>query len=605
MIVPFHSRIARTAAVALVLGAAPGVGQPADVRVRQLSPEGSPSTNVQVAAGTRAISPDGKWVVFYADVATNGVPEIYSVRRFGGTPVRLSAFRPGVGSAAPAEITISPDSRRVLYRLDDETAGRRELWSVPIQGPATAAVKLNPDEPAANVAQAPPRFSADGQYVAFEFHEGFPEGEVWTAPVDGSAPAVRVTPAPGEGSFTDDVLYGAERVVFLASFVEGAALELWSAPYDGSAAATRISGTLAPGGSISSFALSPDGRQVAYRGSQRFPGVVELFTVPAAGPFSAAKRISPDLATDTDVEQFEFSENGARVLFTIAGAEPTELWSAPIAGTSADADPISGPLPSYVQFPLFETGGQVAYRVGIDGTQYELHLAPTVGPPSAARVISEEPVAGGGLFSGRLHRSGATLYALASGRLRDVDQREYYAAPVAGITTVQPLFAAIPTGGLAVLCTAGRAGAVLVFCAETGGDGVVRLFRAPLDLGAPPEQINEGVAAANNDVTDLEVDPRGQWVAFRWDGGLDERYDLYRARVDGAGSPQRLHALPASNSADVPAGDSFDWTPDGFGVVYVADHDVFGKRELWIADAMVFRADFEGGGTGEWSAVSP
>ena len=71
------------------------------------------------------------------------------------------------------------------------------------------------------------------------------------------------------------------------------------------------------------------------------------------------------------------------------------------------------------------------------------------------------------------------------------------------------------------------------------------------------------------------------------------------------GSPHRVHAVPVPAGADIVAPGGFDFTPDGEGIVYLADHDVDEKLELWISDGMVFRADFEWGDLAEWSGTAP
>ncbi|MEO8276485.1 MAG: hypothetical protein ABI639_09705, partial [Thermoanaerobaculia bacterium] len=93
------------------------------------------------------------------------------------------------------------------------------------------------------------------------------------------------------------------------------------------------------------------------------------------------------------------------------------------------------------------------------------------------------------------------------------------------------------------------------------------------------------------------------WVAFRSDNNVDERFDLFRVPTDGSALPSRVHAAAASAAFDVTAGENIVFTPDSHGIVYSADHEVNGEEDLWISDDVVFRADFEGGNSGEWSAI--
>lgn len=71
------------------------------------------------------ISPDGGYVVYWADQETDGVFELWSVPLSGGTPVRLSGAL--VGDGRPHSFGITPDSSRVVYKVEQDSAGVDEL----------------------------------------------------------------------------------------------------------------------------------------------------------------------------------------------------------------------------------------------------------------------------------------------------------------------------------------------------------------------------------------------------------------------------------------------------------------------------------------------
>lgn len=99
------------------------------------------------------ISPDGRRVIYQA--TQSGTLNYYSVPTAGpaaaGMP--LSAFILGspIESAAYA---ISPDNSRVVYVGPQTTGGVSELYSVPIDGPVAAAVRLNPAPPLVDAVHA-------------------------------------------------------------------------------------------------------------------------------------------------------------------------------------------------------------------------------------------------------------------------------------------------------------------------------------------------------------------------------------------------------------------------------------------------------------------
>lgn len=602
-------------AVAVSLaGGVPLAAQTADLHVRQVSPEGGPNSDVESSQSFRAISPDGKWIVFHADVETDNVPEIYSARRFGGAPVRLSAVRPQ-SSDSLRPIQITPDSRHVIFSIDQETLGRQEIWSVPIQGPATAAAKLSPPTPLAAEAQGSPVISPGGEHVLFAFGVTGGTRELWSAPADGSAPAIRLSPDPPPGATGVGLQrFSAQRIVFSGDFATAGRAELWSAPYDGSALATRISGSMTSGGNVVEALFTPDELRVVYQADQRFNEQFELFSVPVTGPFSAAERVSPDLVAGGDADTPQISSDGTRVIFTADALvnDRVELWSAPLAGPAAAAIRLNEELVANgdVQ-PLFgfnELDGFVVFRADFQvDERFEVLLVPTAGPASASVNITGSMVAGGDVTGAAVVPVGSESYVIAVGDLRIDGKNEFHTAPGDGSGDLTPLFSAIPAGeDLHPNCAGEFVGEELVFCADAIDLGVVLAFRVPMNRSAEPEMISTGTAGAASDVTELDVDPSGTWAYFRWDREVDERHDLYRTRADGSGEPERIHAPPLPPGGDLFEDDSgFAFPPDGHGIYYLADHDVDEKLELWLADAMVFRADFEWGDLSEWTTSVP
>jgi Tol biopolymer transport system component len=89
------------------------------------------------------ITPDSSRVVYIAYQPINGQDELYSVPISGpaGLGVKLNG-----GLAAGGDVTpflISPDSRRVVYRANQQAINVFELYSTPTEGPASAGIKLN------------------------------------------------------------------------------------------------------------------------------------------------------------------------------------------------------------------------------------------------------------------------------------------------------------------------------------------------------------------------------------------------------------------------------------------------------------------------------
>ena len=203
----------------------PGFVAGGDVRHSQ-----GPGGNGQIVAFAVAvaITPEGSRVLYVADQEVDERFELYGVAIDGSSaPVRLSGALVAGGDALAFETT--PDGGRVLYLADQEVDERVELYSVP--GAGGPAVKL----------------SAGAHVDVFHFD---PQGA---------------------------------RVVYRARVGAGP-FELFSAPVDGSQPPVRLNSALVSGGQVEpDFRISPDGAWVAYVADQRADEVRELFAVPIEG----------------------------------------------------------------------------------------------------------------------------------------------------------------------------------------------------------------------------------------------------------------------------------------------------------------------------------
>ena len=596
---------------ATFLAATLAAAQPPDVTVRKLSPAGSGTTDVAPEGHRREISPDGNWILFWSDADTNNVYDLYSVNRFGGSPHLLSALRPAGGEAF-GNLSITPDSRRVVYQLDQETLGRWEIWSVPIQGPVTEAVKLSPSLPA-DVEYSGATLSEDGARVHFWGRPiaGGPY-ELWSAPVDGSAPAIRLHGDLPEGA---DGLSQTSRVgagiVFKSDLATAGRDEIWYVPVDGSAAPIRLNGTLAAGGQVLDYSSSDDGTRIVYLADQRFNDVVELFSVPTTGPFAAGVRLSPDLVAMGDVDDFRFSADDSRVLFLgdVTTFDKIELWSVPVAGPSTSAVKLNSALNSTGDVTAHSDGlgGSVAYIADPSADEvFNAYLVPIAGPSSSAFQLNDPVVAGGDVGNAGTIDSNGTIIAFFTGDTRVNGTTDLFTTPLDPPADPHPLFGEDPPAGNQLPCSSSYATPLtIVFCSDLVSVGNVRLWEVGLDLVSTPIQLDDGFVVANSDVTDVIASAQSDWIYFRSDRGFDERYDLYRVPAGGASVPVRLHAVPIPGGGDVVSPDGFTVTDDGQGVFYVADHATHDKFELCIADRILFRANFESADTSEWSATSP
>lgn len=269
----------------------------------------------------QAVDALGQSVVYRADQAANEVIELYSVALDASSPaLRISAALVAGGDVL--DYALDPLGVFVVYRADQERDEVRELYAAPLDG-SSAAQKLNPPLSAAGDVQDQ-GYTLDplGRRACF-VADALGDGNLalYSAPFDGSAAALRLSP-PGAGRFLGAFAFRIDPSGTAAYFLilAGApgSVELWRAPLDGSGPAVPVTppgvgvrglpefsaGALlyntgdgvfrialaggparrltpfAPLGFVWDFRATPD--FVVYRADHGVPGVIDLWSSPLA-----------------------------------------------------------------------------------------------------------------------------------------------------------------------------------------------------------------------------------------------------------------------------------------------------------------------------------
>lgn len=289
-----------------------------------------------------AFSPDGRRVIYRGDLEVDGLAEIWSVAPWqsAASAVKLNGALTGAGALY---FRVPAAGSRLAYVA--ETAGGRQAWSVPFEGPAASGVRLDPpavgDELLYTV-----QFRPDGAHVAIQFADGTANtGRIFSVPVGGPATAAIALAEgipggclPFVSNFTPD----SSRLVFLGFCPPAMSLtQIWSVPATGPVgAAVSLGGSFAAGGTIQSLALSPDSQYLVFSADRLVDERVELFSVPVAGPAAAIVRLNPSLVTGGDVKSgFRISPDSTRVAYIADQASDERFfpYSVPIDGPSTAA----------------------------------------------------------------------------------------------------------------------------------------------------------------------------------------------------------------------------------------------------------------------------
>jgi hypothetical protein len=504
------------------------------------------------------------------------------------------------------QFKISPTGNRVVFFVRSSNRQEEGLFSVPLTNVASNPVRLSPVLP---VNVCCPIFrgfeiSPDGNTVVYVYYNATDPSlpGMYAVPIDGSAPPKRIVPLTNTARPERFEITADNRWV-VYEFNPASAGEtnaIYSVPLDGSTAPTRLSPVPVPSGGVApGFAVSRDGARVVFRGDLLTDAVIDLFSVPVTGPDSAAIRLNPTLPPGGDVGNtasnppsdnvdYLISADSRRVVYMAdqEANDAMEVYSVPITGPSDQSVRLSvggvGQVGEFTvanpRFVISPDSAFVAYADRLSsleaepGTQ-ELYSVAIAGPASASIRLTPDFAAGGRVFEFAFGAGNRVVYRA---RTTESGPENLYTAPVTGpgtsalafTTRGAPGFRLDPTGRL-----------MYAFSGVFGLNPV---------LGWPVAGPATGVFTIST--------PSVRWQTSQFTA--DGNTIVYRGQtsLNISGSTDGLWAVPALGPggrvvkltgpmiAAASIENAFEISPDGRYVVYMADREIDGKSELYLAD---------------------
>ena len=300
--------------------------------------------------------------------------DLYSVPIDGGTPIKLNGVN--LHGSSTSDFKITPDSQRVVYLADQEVRSGDELYSVPIDGSATAVRLDYNSNDLWNVEDF--KISPDSKHVLYLPYRSFSSEiqRLYIAPILGDKPPIALT-AEGGSPFG---FVNSQRVYYYSDQENEGDRELFTASLTGDSI-VKVNSDLVSGGDVASFQIISDKERVVYRADQIVDGVYELFSVPITGGTSV--KLNLDLAIDEDIGDYKITPDNQYVVYTIfkSGIGDYELLSVPISGGTPirlNSDLVSkGKIPS---FQISQDSQYVVYRADQnEWLIYELFSVPIRG----------------------------------------------------------------------------------------------------------------------------------------------------------------------------------------------------------------------------------
>jgi hypothetical protein len=499
--------------------------------------------------GFFVVAPDGGRVLYETWQQGLGYNQLWTVSADGSrTPTQIGPT--AVAGGGFEGFRFSPDGTRILFYGDLEVPGLEEIWTAPADG-SGPAVRLDPEspDPRGGRVHGDYEIAPDGQRVIFsgDFLV-YQRTDLWSAPLDGSSPAVRLSPDLGPDA---DVTYGFDvnslpgRVLFRVSDAGG--YSLWVAANDGSAPAIELASTVVVG-----FGDEAADR-VVYSADRDGDGRGEVWSVPAAGPANAAVLLAENADSSTFPGEPQFDATGDHAFFVadLAGISALEAWSVPVDG--------SGP---------------------------PIRLSPP-SPPAGWGATAIDYLAPAGLV-------------LIEGVEQVPMRQEVWSAPADGSTAAVRLDENTMNPGVTEFGATADASRV-VYLERSLSSASYELWSVSSDGSGPRSRLSPP-PSGNADAGSFSIDSSGQRVYFLSDLDQVGGTELWEVPVGGPDTAaQRISPDPVPGVTGVLVAVP---SPEGAGVLY-SGRLTGSTPEIWTSDSMVFRADFEGGDLAEWSSVFP
>ncbi len=547
------------------------------------------------------LRPRGDRVVYRADQEVNDVEELYSAPIDGSS----AAVKLNGPVTRPRDVTrfgISPDGNRVVF-LAGVGLGTRRLQSVPIDRSREPFVLDGP------VPMDFFQFAAGGSRIVYLADP---------APIDLYSVSILRGDSIQLTQNDDPYLSESFRVTPDGTTVVFANNDvIRRVPVDGSSAPVLVTD---PFDIIPSFLqISPDGRTVVFDGYVLSTGLREIFSVPLQGGQPA--KLNAPLLTENlmgNVTSIRISPDGSQAIFTVPTwdeqADFTELYSVSL-GSGSSPLRLFPPEDSHDTYgvsslELTPEGPRAVFRKGDSDSGYDL-LSATLDDSLPVVQLNDPTTSAGGVGTFRLSGDGEWSVFTSY----DDDHSELYGAPVEGGLEVDlaedpiayevapvsrqvafvresvlysmpadassgPLALAGPFPAWAYVyytdlrVTASRA----ILRGDLESDEVYELFSAPLDGSSPLVKLSSALAADGDVQQGFQLSPDGQWVVYRADQTLDERYELFAAPADGSLPAVRLNAELAAGGNVEP---DFQIDPLGTRALYRADQTLDERFELF------------------------
>ncbi|MFZ0614733.1 MAG: hypothetical protein WAM73_20975 [Desulfobacterales bacterium] len=375
--------------------------------------------------------------------------------------------------------------------------------------------------------------------------------------------------------------------IFLSQEDNATATQLYGSTIDGTSV-VRLSETLVSGGNVVDFAISPDGRFVAYLADQEEKGTFDLYTVPVGG--GTVINVSRQAGTVLDVKEFAWAPNSSRIAFRAFNALTgntggnIELFTNTTGGNNqaniSNSLPVGANVETFKWSPKSQLIAYTANTIRGSGQQFRLWAT----PPNAdnqAFSISNIPAATNTYTIGDYQWSpdGMLVAFLADVKILGTNELLVSAADVNSTPTA--ISGTLADGGEVVSFGWAPNNSRIAYLADQFTDEKFDLITVAPDVNSlnpkpDPQLLSRGIVG---DVVEFAWSPDSSRLAYIADGDTLRVFELY-TNVP-LGTSEFKVSGPLTPGGEVAA---FAWSPDSKIIAYQASQDSANVFELFTSE---------------------
>jgi hypothetical protein len=374
-------------------------------------------------------------------------------------------------------------------------------------------------------------------------------------------------------------------VVYIADETTNEVFELYQVNIATPGVSVKLNATLVPQGDVTGFAITPDGLSVVYLADQQFDEVFELFRVLFSTP-RASTLLNPALPNGSgkSVKQFAVTPDSTKVVY-IADQDTLNVnelyqvtFTAPLVSTKLNVALIP-PAGDVTNFAIAPNSGSVVYLAdkNIDEV-FEIFLSPITAAGNATSLNPPFTAPKTVTSFAVTPDSAAVIYRADETTAGTFElYRVTFALPQASTK----LNGALTAGGNVSNFAIAPNGSAVIYSADQTTFGVVELFRVPLTtpVGAA-QKVNPDFVAPQS-VTAFAITPDSAAAVYLANQTVNTVIQLYRVPFSSlqANTPPLNGALAVGGNVS-----SFAVSPDSTLVFYLADQTTFGVVELYAVN---------------------